>query len=297
MRYGFIGFGEASYSICSGLKEHGVSADIVAFDVMQDKKALIRQRALEAGVELLSSAAELVQAVDLIFVIVQPGFDLEVYENVCGLLRPGQICADLSASSPTVKKQIWELLKSREVLFADAAMMGLLPVNRDKVPISVSGNGARAFCDALTPLGMKATVVGDEPGAASGMKLLRSIYMKGHDALLFEMMRAAEKYGIYDEIIQSVGTSLDSLSIARQVDLVFPGVGIHAARRAAELTGTVAMLEEAGIDATMSRATQHQLELIAGLRLDEVNQGKWDIGANWRELYHKINEMTAEDAE
>lgn len=297
MKYGFIGFGEAAYCICSGLREHGISVDIAAFDVMQDTKPLIRQRAREAEVTLLPSAAELARWAEVILVIVQPNFDLEVCRDLCGVLRPGQLCADLSASSPTIKQQIWEFLQPQGVLFADAAMMGLLTINRDKVPICVSGNGARAFCDAVTPLGMKAAVVGEAPGAASGMKLLRSIYMKGHDALLFEMMRAAEKYGIYDEIIQSVGTSLDPLSIAQQVDLVFPGVGIHAARRAAELKGTIAMLEEAGIDATMSKAIRHQLELIAGLKLDEVNQGKWDIGANWRELYHQINEMTVKDAE
>lgn len=296
MKYGFIGFGEAAFCICSGLRERGVSADIAAFDAMQDTRPLIRQRARETNVALLPSAAELAQWADVILVIVQPNFDLEVYEGIRDVLRPGQLCADLSASSPTVKQQIWALLEPREVLFADAAMMGLLISCRDQVPIRVSGNGARAFCDAVTPLGMKAAVVGEAPGAASGMKLLRSIYMKGHDALLFEMMRAAEKYGIYDEIIQSVGTSLDPLSISQQVDLVFPGVGIHAARRAAELKGTIAMLEEAGIDATMSKAIQHQLELIAGLNLDEVNQGSWDIGANWRELYHRINEMTAGDA-
>ena len=42
----------------------------------------------------------------------------------------------------------------------------------------------------------------------------------------------------------------------------------------------------------MSKAIQHQLELIADLNLDEACQGRWDIGRNWRELYHQINEMT-----
>lgn len=297
MKYGFIGFGEAAYQICGGLKEHGVAVDIVAFDAMQDSRPLVRERAREVGVELLPSSVDVARAVDLIFIAVQSSFDLEVCEGVCGALRPGQIYADLSASSPTTKKRIWELLKPKGVLFADAAMMGLLPVNRDKVPIIASGNGAQAFYDAVTPLGMKVTVVGDEPGAASGTKLLRSIYMKGHDALFFEMLRAAEKYGIFEDIIKSVGTSLDPFSIAQQADLVFPGVGIHAARRAAELKGTVSMLEEAGIDATMSRAIQHQLEFIAGLNLDEACQGNWDIGTNWRELYRKINEMTAKRAD
>lgn len=297
MKYGFIGFGEAAYHICCGLKERGVTADIVAYDAMQDTRPLVRERAREAGVELLPSSVELAEAVDLIFVAVQSSFDLDVCKTVCGALRPGQIYADLSASSPAVKKQLWALLKPRGVLFADAAMMGLLSVSKDQVPINASGNGARAFYDAVTPLGMRVTVLGEKPGAASGAKLLRSIYMKGHDALFFEMLRAAEKYGIFDEIIKSVGASLDPFPIAQQANLVFPGVGVHAARRAEELKGTIAMLEEAGIDATMSKAIQRQLELIAGLNLDEAQHGQWEIGTNWRELYRRINEMTAAEAE
>lgn len=297
MKYGFIGFGDAAYHICIGLKERGVAADIAAFDIMQDEKPLIRRHAREAGVTLLSSPADLAKAVDLIFTVVQPGVDLEVCEKICSVLRPGQIYADVSASSPDTKKQIWARLEPTGVLFADAAMMGLLAVNRDQVPISASGNGAQALRDALIPLGMKVTVVGDEPGVASGIKLLRSIYMKGHDALFFEMLRAAEQYGIFDEIIRNVGISLDPFTIVQQADLVFPGVGIHAARRAIELEGTVAMLEEAGIDATMSKAIQHQLEMIAALNLDEVCQGQWDIGTNWRELYRRINEMISNQTE
>ena len=293
MKFGFIGFGDAAYNICIGLKERGVVADISAFDVMQDTKPLVRQRAEEAGVKLLTSQAELAQAVDVVFVVVKPGIDLEIFKTISGVLRPGQLCADLSASTPEIKKQIWEVLEPTGVLFADAAMMGLLAINKDQVPVSVSGNGAQALYEALTPLGMKVTVVGDAPGAASGMKLLRSIYMKGHDALFFEMLRAAEKYGIFDEMIRNVGVSLDPFTIAQQADLVFPGLGIHAARRATELEGTVEMLEEAGIDASMSKAIQHQLELIAALNLDDACQGQWNIGRNWRELYHQINEMAA----
>ena len=292
MKFGFIGFGDAAYHICLGLKERGVAADIAAFDAMQDAKPVIAQRAGETGVKLLASPTDLAKAVDVVFVVVKPGIDLEIFKSISGALRPGQLCADLCASTPEIKKQIWEVLEPTGVLFADAAMMGLLAVNKDQVPISASGNGAQALYDALTPLGMKVTVVGDAPGAASGMKLLRSIYMKGHDALFFEMLRAAEKYGIFDEMIRNVGVSLDPFTIAQQADMVFPGLGIHAARRATELEGTVEMLEEAGIDATMSKAIQHQLELIAELNLDEDCQGQWNIGRNWRELYHRINDMT-----
>ena len=293
MKFGFTGFGDAAYHICKGLQERGVVADISAFDVMQATKPVIAQRAREVGVKLLASQTELAQSVDVIFVVVKPGIDLEIFRSIAGVLRPGQICADLCASTPEIKKQIWEILEPTGVLFVDAAMMGLLAVNKDQVPITASGNGAQALYDALTPLGMKVTVVGDVPGAASGMKLLRSIYMKGHDALFFEMLRAAEKYGIFDEMIRNVGVSLDPFTIAQQADMVFPGLGIHAARRATELEGTVEMLEEAGIDATMSKAIQHQLELIAELNLDEACEGQWDIGRNWRELYHQINEMAA----
>ena len=293
MKIGFIGFGEAAFCISSGLGENGFSG-IIAYDKMQDTAPfgeLVHKRAADANVTLMSTDKEVVDNVDVVLVAVQSSYALEVCQSVAAALRPGQIYADLSASSPTVKEKIWDVLKDTGVLFADAAMMGLLPVKRHEVPITASGNGAQAFHDAVTPIGMKVTVLNDRPGAASAIKLIRSIYMKGYDSLLFEMLRAAEAYDVFDEVVANVGASMDNVPFTTLIEWMFPGLGVHAARRAAEMKGTAAMLEESGIDDSMTMAIKHQLELIAELKLGEKYLDKWPEGNGWREVFHAINNI------
>lgn len=292
MRIGFIGYGEAAFCITSGLAENGVS-NIVAYDAMQNdaqRGSIIQNNANKTGVKLLETPVDVVNSVDVVFSAVQSSYAKDVCQSVITALRPGLIYADVSASSPTVKLQIWNLLKDTGTLFADAAMMGLLPVKRHKVPITASGNGAQAFCDAVNPLGMDVKFLNDRPGAASAIKLIRSIYMKGYDALIFEMLRAADAFDVYDEIIPNVAASMDNVPFASLVEWMLPGVSVHAARRAAEMKGTLDMLEECGIDSAMTAATKHQLELIDGMKLDHSFGSKWPDSKNWREVIHYVNE-------
>lgn len=294
MKMGFIGFGEAAYSISSGLAENGYQG-IIAYDKMQDhpeKGQLVHQRAQNAGVQLLPSPEDVARAADLLIVVVPGSYAIEACESVLPALRPGTIYADVSASAPELKEQLWDLLKDTGVLFADAALMGLMPVKRHLVPISVSGNGAQAFCDAVNAIGMKATVVGDRPGAASAIKLIRSVYMKGYDALLFEMLRAAEAYHVFDEIVANVGASMDNVPFTTLIEWMFPGLGVHAVRRSAEMKATQAMLDACGIDSAMTAAIKHQLDLVADLDLDGYYNSQWPQSKDWRELFHYVNEKT-----
>ena len=44
--------------------------------------------------------------------------------------------------------------------------------------------------------GTSVNIAPDRPGAASAMKLIRSVFMKGITGLLFESLEAAERYGL-----------------------------------------------------------------------------------------------------
>src|SRR5688572_20585383 len=61
MQIGFIGFGEAGFTIGRGLRQAGV-AELFAYDIATttaDKGPLIRSRAATAGATLVASPAEL----------------------------------------------------------------------------------------------------------------------------------------------------------------------------------------------------------------------------------------------
>ncbi|MFA5851456.1 MAG: DUF1932 domain-containing protein [Spirochaetales bacterium] len=272
MRIGFVGFGEAAYCISSGLNKEGIK-NTIAYDAMTNNPTmgrLVKSRAEEAGVALMEDSRTVVEACNLLFVAVPSSYSLDVAREVKNYLKENQLYIDVSASTPAVKQKIWDVIKDKKVLFADAAMLGSLPQDKHKVPITASGNGARSFLDTMSPYGMRITYLNEEPGAASAIKLVRSIYMKGIAALMYEMLQAADAYGICEDIVASISASFDGISFKDHLDRLVTGTAIHAGRRGAELKGSIQMLDEIEVDAAMTIATKHRHELLEGYRFNEV---------------------------
>lgn len=278
MNIGFLGFGEAAYNISMGLgAEKTNKVKMSAFDVLQNDPARspgIRLHAEEAGVELLPKAEKVALDADVLFSAIPSGFALSVCKEVLAYVREGQIYADVSASTPATKQEIWTLLKPKGVLFADAAMLGSLPQDKHRVPITASGNGAKAFYDAMTPLGMRITLAGETAGAASAIKLMRSVFMKGVASCMYEMLLGAASYNVSAEVIASISRSMDGIPFVEHLDRLVTSTAVHAARRAAELKGSEKMLAECGLDALMSDAARRKHEQIAEYNFLKIFENK-----------------------
>ncbi|SCZ80191.1 NAD(P)-dependent oxidoreductase [Acidaminobacter hydrogenoformans] len=275
MKIGFIGFGEAAYCISLGLREEGIH-DIVAYDVMvthPEVGKVIENRAAEAGVTLLGSNAEVVRQAELLFVAVPSSYAMDVCNEIYDDLRVGQIYADVSASTPTIKQQVWGRIQDKGVLFVDAAMLGSLPLDKHKVPIMASGNGAEALHETMTPYGMRITCASDKAGDASAIKLIRSIFMKGLAGLMLEMLQASEHYQVSDQVVKSIGKSLDGIAFQSHLDRLITGTAIHAKRRAAEIKGSILLCSEAGIDCPMTVASKDKHDLLASYEFPEKFHG------------------------
>ncbi len=264
MNIGFIGYGEAAFNISFGLAGEGVTG-IRANDAMMDDEVMGKQvhaRAEKAGVTLISSAVEVAKWADVLFAVVPPAFVMDVCDEIKDVLRPGQIYADVSASTPATKIAMWEKVERTGVLFADVAMLGSLPKDKHKVPITVSGNGAARFKEVMGPYGMKIALAGDKPGAACAIKLVRSIFMKGIASLMIEMLQAADAYGVSKEVIKSISKSMDNIPFTSHLDRLITGSALHCVRRASEMNGSLALLNEASLLPVMTEATKARLEAL-----------------------------------
>lgn len=282
IKLGFIGFGEAAFCICDGLKDEGVTG-MVAYDTMMDcapNGELINRRAAQANVTLLPSTEDVVTRSEIIILSVPSTYVLDACRSAVSVLRPGQIFADVSTTTPNTKMQEWEMVKNTGVLFSDSAMLGSLPLSRHKVPIVSSGNGAVAFRDALTPYGMNIEVTGDNPGEASAIKLIRSIFMKGLAALMFETLEGSEAYNVSEQVIRSISSSLDGIEFRDHLNRLVVGTAIHAHRRAIELEGSINMLEESGLCSIMTEASRLRHVMLEpyelARRFIDRNPNKWE---------------------
>ena len=284
MNIGFIGYGEAAFNITLGLKGEGVTG-IHATDAMLNHEVMgktIHSRAEQAGVTLVETSKEVAQWADILFAAVPSTFTMDVCNEIKDCLRPGQLYVDVSSSTPTVKIGVWEAIKDSGVSFVDAAMMGFLARDKHKVPIKASGVGAVKFQELMTPYGMNIEVVGEKPGAASAIKLVRSIFMKGIEALAEEMLQAADAYDVTDEVVDSIAQTMDSTPFKNQMNQLVTTSAIHCKRRASEVKGCIALLEDKGLAADMSIATKKRLDLLASFNLSERYAG--NVPANYQDV-------------
>lgn len=262
MKLGFIGFGEAASAIASGLGEDGLK-EIKAFDAMANDATmgkLVHKRAEATNVELVDSAKDLVESVDIIMTVVPPVLSLGVCEGIVEFLKPGQIYVDVTAALPDNKIKMADMVQAQGALYADVAMLGAVPKNKHKVPITASGLGAAKYKEIMEPYGMKITLAGDTPGSAAAIKLVRSVFMKGIATLMLEMLEAANAYGVTEEVVTSIGKSMDGIAFTSHLDRLITGTAIHCKRRSGELAGSIDLLEAKNLGAEMTMASKAKME-------------------------------------
>jgi len=274
-KIGFIGFGEAAFNIARGLnKEEGIS-EIFAYDKYLDKEPysrLIKSRASEANVTLKKNMKELINSADIIFCSISASMVVPIAKEACSHLRSGQIYADINAASPGAKRQAFEIISKSGALFVDVAVMGSVPVYGHKVPLIVCGKGARQFSDILKKYHMDIKYYGEEVGKASALKMFRSIFMKGIAMLLLETIVGSHKYGVEDDVWNSILETLTKSSPKRMNGWITRTV-IHSERREHEMEEVLSMLQELNMDDMMSMATRKKMKWCTNLGLKEYFKG------------------------
>jgi 3-hydroxyisobutyrate dehydrogenase-like beta-hydroxyacid dehydrogenase len=227
---------------------------------------LICQRATEAQVRLVPTHQELVEKSEMVVSAVSADMAVSLAKTSRPSLKPGQMYVDINATSPMTKEEIDKII-SPVALFVDCAVMGPVPTYKHKVPVSVSGSGAKAFTDIMMPFGMNITFMDAPAGSASASKMFRSIFMKGFVVLLLEMLTAAHKYKVEDDVLLSVKETLTAGPLLEVVNgLIGRGV-IHSERREHEMDEVIATLETLKVDGIMSKATKAKLRWCTQLGL------------------------------
>lgn len=257
LRLGFMGFGEAGYHFAKGLSRNGLTG-MVAYSRSRAKAAAgdaVHARAAEAGVELVRSARELCRRAEVILAVTPGRNALAALRAARRHLRPGQIYADLSAASVKAMEKAGDLLDDRTT-FVDAAIMGPVPVEGLQVLLLASGPRAGRFRELLAPFGMNIQVVEGGAGAASAMKLLRAVFMKGITALLLETLEAAQRRGICDAVQAELIRWMDSMPFDQVIKRFVGSTAVHAGRRAHEMADTIELLRSLGASTRMTKATR-----------------------------------------
>lgn len=293
MILGFLGFGEVGYYMSKGLKNAGFGK-IVAFDkaFIDDGPfaKTIGSRADEAGVELKQSLKEMLAQADVIISALPAKFSLGSAKEVLAFPLRAGLFVDVSTAKPDVKKEMEGLFKEKGVKFTDGAMLGPLPTYGHTVPILASGNGAADWAKMMTPFGMKIELAEGPAGAASSIKLVRSVFMKGLEALLVETFLFAKKSGAEDIVMESLAETL-KVPFQNTAQRMIAADLVHAERRAFEVEESMELMKDLDIEPIMAEAVVKRLKKSAALGTREELGGTppktlSDVYEIWKKKNH-----------
>ncbi|GGB14321.1 DUF1932 domain-containing protein [Allosediminivita pacifica] len=261
----FVGFGEAARAFVSGWGP-GAPAGLRAFDVkMRDPAA--REAMLEAcaahGVHGEAEVRGALEGAPAVFCLVTADRALEAAE-ACEGLAPGALWLDGNSCAPETKRQAEEVIAAKGGRYVDVAIMAPVHPKKHRVPLLLSGPHAEAAAEVLSALGMSPRVAGEEVGAASTIKMLRSVMIKGMEALSAECLLAARRAGVDDAVLGSLAASNPEVDWEGRGTYHLGRMIEHGERRAAEMREVVRTVEGLGLPADMARAVVLWQARVAG---------------------------------
>jgi 3-hydroxyisobutyrate dehydrogenase-like beta-hydroxyacid dehydrogenase len=251
----FIGFGEAGQAIAAGLRDAGAGR-MSAWDILFPKaegEKLLRAGAA-SGVTCAKSAAEAVRDADIVISAVTAASSVEAAVSVKAYLAGKPFFLDINSVSPGRKQETAKLLADA-ARYVDVAVLAPIHPARHQTPMLLAGPDAGAVAPALAALGMRATIGGAEVGAAAAIKMVRSVMIKGIEALTLECFLAAARAGVIDEVAASMKNNYPGLDWTKIVPYNLERMANHGERRAAEMEEVADTLRELGVEPLMTTAT------------------------------------------
>lgn len=268
-----IGFGEAGIAFAGGWNDP-VRAAMRAFDIKTDDPALAaakRADYAEAGVLGVDTLEEALADASLVVSIVTADQALAAARAAAPLLAPDTLYCDFNSVAPATKCEAAATIEAGGGRYVDVAVMAPVLPQRLATPLLVSGPHVEAACAALVAIGFGPRPAGDAVGRASTIKMLRSVMVKGIEALSSECFLACRRADVVAEVAASLDASWPGVDWAAKADYNLGRMIEHGTRRAAEMDEVARTLADLGVEPLLTEATATAQRRIGALGLRPVS--------------------------
>jgi 3-hydroxyisobutyrate dehydrogenase-like beta-hydroxyacid dehydrogenase len=292
-KVGFLGFGEAGSSIAGGLTDAGFT-ELAAFDIAWESSDLIRERASDLGVVLVSSPRGLAQRVDTVISAVVCSEAANAAGSIMDHLDGDHTYMDINSVAAGVKIGIATRFSKRGLRFLDVAVMGNIKRDLASVPLLVAGPGGVAIMERFSDVPVDATVVSEHVGGAARVKMFRSLFVKGLEALALESMMASYATGTHEQVLASLEHTFGKYTFSGLITHLVERHAVHGKRRADELLEVADSVAEAGVDPIMAEAGHRRMswDVERGFQ-DRFPKGE---DPNWKTVLQGLHELQQVEA-
>ena len=257
----FIGFGEAAQAFLAGWRtEPGFAAHVAAYDIKTDSpdadvRAAKRADYARANVVGASTAPEAVAGASAVFSVVTADQAHAAALAALPGLAGGAFFFDCDSCAPQTKEGAAKAVDASGARYVDVAVMAPVHPRLHKTPLLISGPHAAAAAPVLAALGMAAKIHDGPVGSASAIKMIRSIMVKGLEALVCECVLAGTKAGVIDRVLESLDDTYPGFDWKARSAYMLERVTTHGLRRAAEMREVALTVDLLGLDPAMSAAS------------------------------------------
>lgn len=190
--------GDMGHAVGRVLREHGHHL----LTCLSGRSSRTRDLAKEAGFEDAADLTALVGKVDMVLSILPPGRALAQADAVAEAMREvgkTPVYVDCNAISPDLTARVGEVISSAGAPYIDGGIIGLAPGKGTGTRFYVSGPDT-APMEALDGKGIEVLSLGNDIGAASGLKMCYAGLTKGRWTLQTAVLLAAEQLGLSEAL-------------------------------------------------------------------------------------------------
>jgi 3-hydroxyisobutyrate dehydrogenase-like beta-hydroxyacid dehydrogenase len=235
----------------------------------EERSEATRTRAAEHDLQDLKTLSALCEECSLIISVCPPHAAEDVARQVIQNGFDG-LYLDANAISPQKTQHIGEMLSSAGIAFVDGGIIGGPAWTPGETWLYLSGpdSGAQRLVDCFSAGPLETSIIGEEIGKASALKMCYAAYTKGTTALLTSILALSEFLGVRDEL--SAQWERDWPDFPAQTERRTKRVTARAWRFAGEMDEIASTFESAGLPGGFHRSAGEIYRRLADFKgLDE----------------------------
>lgn len=266
-----IGFGEAgqTFAVSGGWARRATTFDIKTTNPLTRAGKLADYAA--AGVEGCDGLAAALSGAEIVLSVVTADQAAAAALAAAGHIKPDALYCDMNSVAPDTKRQAAGVVEAAGARYVDVAIMSPVDPAKLRTPLLVSGPSAEHASSTLMAYGFEnVRIIEGGVGAASTVKMVRSIMVKGMEALSTECIMAAEAAGVRDEVIASLNQSWPGMDWDAKADYNLDRMMLHGLRRAAEMEEVAKMIASLNRPGHMTESTIRWQKAVGQRRLSSV---------------------------
>ena len=241
MKISVLGCGEVGLSYAKGLA--GAGHEILCCDPKPRQAA--HDFCATTGTALHGSFGPWLGQSDVVLSCVIGSLSLSVARSVMPMMREGSLFIDMTTCDPDDIRVAADEAQERGLAYADVAIMGAIALSGLATNLLVAGTGAHRARHLFSAIQAPIRVLeGGAAGDAAAIKILRSVFTKGLEAIAVECFVAAENQGLTDRLYEAMA-DVDQTPLRDLLEALVRTHVIHAPRRLKEVEEAERQLHKA----------------------------------------------------